>query len=123
MRALETILSLPLTITTSGAMRITGSRVSLDSIVYHFKLGATPEQIAQSFPVLSLADIYAVIAFYLKNRITVEEYLEQQDTEADLIQRRIESDPRQQAATVELRERMLKRWAALQAATTSPTPD
>ena len=123
MRALETTLLVPLTVTESGAIRITGSRVSLDSIVHHFKLGATPEQIAHSFPVLQLADIYAVIAFYLNNRVTVEEYLKRQDAEADTLQQRIESDPRQQAATAQLREWILKRWAVRQAAPTSTVSD
>lgn len=97
MRTLETTLSVPLVVTESGAIRIKGSRVSLDSIVYQFKLGATPEQIAQSFPVAPLSDIYAVLAFHLSDRAVVEESIRQQDTEGDAIQQRIEADPRRRA--------------------------
>ena len=54
---------------------VAGSRVSLDSIVYAFLEGQTAESIAQSFPVLSLEQVYGVIAFYLANRTDVDGYL------------------------------------------------
>ena len=60
----EQTISIPLAVTEQGTIRIKGSRVSLDSIVHHFKLGATAEQIVQSFPSLSLGDVYSSIAYY-----------------------------------------------------------
>ena len=83
MIALETTLSVPLEVTEFGTLRITSSRVSLDSVVHHFKLGATAEQIAQCFPSLNLADIYAAIFYYLTHREAIEEYVRQQEAEAD----------------------------------------
>ena len=56
---------------------IQGSRVSLDSIVYAFLDGASPESILQSFPSLSLEQIYGTITFYLAHREEVEAYLDQ----------------------------------------------
>lgn len=109
MITVETTQTVPLTLTEDGTIRITGSRVSLDSIVHHFKLGATAEQIAQKFPSLLLADIYATITYYLNHREAVEEYLRQQEAEADVIQQRIEADPQYQAAMAEMRERLLTR--------------
>jgi uncharacterized protein (DUF433 family) len=47
MVALEETISIPLVVTRHGTIRVKGSRVSLDSIVNHFKLGATAEQIDQ----------------------------------------------------------------------------
>ncbi|XGV99076.1 MAG: DUF433 domain-containing protein [Leptolyngbya sp. BL-A-14] len=58
-----------------GAYRILGKRVSLDSIVYAFLAGQSPESIAQSFPALTLEEVYGVIAFYLANRSTIDAYL------------------------------------------------
>ncbi|MGG6268630.1 DUF433 domain-containing protein [Leptolyngbya sp. AN03gr2] len=58
-----------------GSYRILGKRVSLDSIVYAFLGGASPESIAQSFPVLTLEEIYGAITFYLANRNTIDAYL------------------------------------------------
>jgi uncharacterized protein (DUF433 family) len=54
---------------------VAGSRVSLDSIVYAFQQGQTAEFIAQSFPVLSLEQVYGTIAFYLANRERIDKYL------------------------------------------------
>jgi len=62
-----------------------------------------------------------VIAYYLANRGSVEEYLKQQEAEADTLQQQIESDPKQQAATKQLRERIRARWAARQSTTNSET--
>jgi uncharacterized protein (DUF433 family) len=50
MVALEETIIMPLVVTEQGTIRIKGSRVSLDSVIHHFKLGATAEQIVQSFP-------------------------------------------------------------------------
>jgi uncharacterized protein (DUF433 family) len=54
---------------------VAGSRVSLDSIVYAFHEGQTPESIGQSFPVLSLEQVYGAVAYYLANRDKIDEYL------------------------------------------------
>ena len=59
MVSLEETISTPLVVTEEGTIRVKGSRVSLDSIIHHFKLGATAEQIVQistraPFPKLSL---------------------------------------------------------------------
>lgn len=114
MSKFETTMTVPLTTTEFGTIRVGRSRVSLDSVVYHYERGATAERIAESFPSLDLAEIYAVIAYYLANRESVEEYLRRQEAEADALQQEIESDPKQQKATNQLRERIRARWAARQ---------
>lgn len=114
MTMLETTQTMPLTLGEDGTIRITGSRVSLDSVVHHFKLGATAEQIAHKFPSLQLADIYAVITYYLNHREAVEEYLRQQEAAGDAIQQRIEAEPQYQTTMADIRERLLSRWSARQ---------
>ena len=54
---------------------VAGSRVSLNSIVYAFLDGQSAESIAQSFPVLTLEQVYGAIAFYLANRAEIDTYL------------------------------------------------
>ena len=77
-----------------GAYRITGTRVSLDSVVYAFLNGQTPESIAQSFPVLILEQVYGAITFYLAHRAEIDAYLEQGEAEfAALRQAAREADP------------------------------
>jgi uncharacterized protein (DUF433 family) len=112
MTTLETTQTLPLRLTEDGTIRIAGSRVSLDSIVHHYKIGASAEQIAQSF-VLDLADVYAAIAYYLNHEETVEEYLREQEAQGDEVQRKIESDPQYQKIIAELRARALARKSEL----------
>jgi uncharacterized protein (DUF433 family) len=69
--------------TPQGSWRIAGTRISLDSVVYSFSEGATPEEICQDFPGLSLAQVYATIAYYLNNREQVDRYLQEGQQSAD----------------------------------------
>lgn len=64
-----------------GCYRIAGTRISLDSIVYAFLRGQTAESIAQSFPLLTLEQVYGAITFYLANRDTVDTYLAQRQAD------------------------------------------
>ena len=52
-----------------------GSRVSLDSVIYEFLRGASPESIVQAFPSLILEQVYGGITFYLANRAELDAYL------------------------------------------------
>lgn len=51
------------------------TRISLDSVVYAFQKGLSPESIVQSFPLLTLEQVYGAIAFYLANRTEIDDYL------------------------------------------------
>ena len=123
MATLETTIVLPLTLTEDGTIRITGTRVSLDSVVHEYNQGATPEEIAVSFPSLRIEDIYAAITYYLNNHEQVEEYLRQQEVDAEAIRNRIESAPDYQQKMQDLRTRILKRRASKQDPTTPPSAD
>ena len=60
--------------------RIKGTRVSLDSLVYTFQQGLSPETIAtECFPTLTLEQVYGAIAFYLANRKKIDPYLKEGD--------------------------------------------
>src|SRR5258708_21403199 len=58
-----------------GGYSLTGVRVSLDSIVYAFLRGESPESIADSFPALNLEQVYGGLAYYLANRAQIDKYL------------------------------------------------
>lgn len=111
MTKLDTTLAAPLTQWEDGSIRVAGSRVPIDTVIYHFKLGAAAEEIGYKFPSLQLADIYGVIHYYLTHREEVEDYLRGQEAEADAVQQRIESDPQYKQWKAEMRERLLARWA------------
>jgi uncharacterized protein (DUF433 family) len=55
---------------------VRGSRVSLESVVYGFASGESPETIRDNFPSLSLEQIYGAIAFYLAHQPEIDVYLE-----------------------------------------------
>jgi uncharacterized protein (DUF433 family) len=61
--------------TEGGVLRIGDTRVSLDSVIIAFNQGSAPEQIVYDYDTLTLADVYAVISYYLQNRETVDSYL------------------------------------------------
>ena len=99
--------SIPLQSDAQGVVRVAGTRVTLDTVITAFKLGASAEEIVLEFPALRLSDIYATIAYYLNHRDTVDRYLQARETEADRVQARIEGayDRR------EIRERLVARRA------------
>ena len=77
----------------------------LDTVVAAFKEGAVAEEIVYQYPSLDLADVYAVLAYYLQHRLQVEAYLHQRQEKADEVQRENEAqfDPRS------IRERLMAR--------------
>lgn len=90
----------------SGAVRIGNTRLLLEMVVHAFEDGATPETIVQQFPVVTLAEVYAVIAYYLRHRQEVEQYLAEREKTADEVRRKIESH---QGDLAEIRKRLLAR--------------
>jgi uncharacterized protein (DUF433 family) len=72
-----------------GVIRVGGTRMTLDTVVRAFNERHTAEEIVSHFPALKLADVYAVISYYLNNRVAVREYLQQQEA-ADEVWREIE---------------------------------
>ncbi len=97
--------AVPMQIDTDGVIRVGGTRVRLDSVIYAFHQGYTAEEIASQYPAVRLADLYATIAYYLNHRDTIDEYLRQQAQNAANIRAEIEKKPEYQA----FRNRLLAR--------------
>lgn len=66
-------------LTPEGGWRVTGSRVSLDSVVHCYWEGLSPESIVDAFPSLSPEQVYGAIAFYLRNQAEIDRYLGEQE--------------------------------------------
>lgn len=98
----------PLSETEQGAVRVRGTRVSLDSVIYAYNSGATPEDIVRSFTTLKLRDVYAVITYYLDHQEVVEAYLARRAAEAAEIRKEIEAH---QPSNAEFRARLQARLA------------
>ncbi len=111
MPVLESTQIVPLCVTEDGTIRIADTRVSLESIVHHYQLGATAEEIALRFPSLRLADVHSCLAYYLNHQEHLHEYLARQQQRADELRERIVSDEAQQRGIARLRERIQNRAA------------
>ena len=96
----------PLRRDASGALRVGRSRLLLELVIHAFQDGATPEVIAQRYPSVALADIYAVIAYYLRHRADIDTYLTEREHQAQQVRHRIESH---QGDLTDLRVRLLAR--------------
>jgi len=65
-----------------GAYWISGTRVSLNSVVLAFLDGISPETIAaECYPVLTLEQVYGAITYYLSHRDELDDYLRESDAE------------------------------------------
>lgn len=95
----------PLKTDSSGTIRVADSRVTLDTLIHSFKDGATAEDIAMRYPAIMLADVYAVITYYLRHQSEVESYLEKRQEHAEIVKQEIE----QQFDSKGIRERLLAR--------------
>ena len=60
----------------NGGYYVGDTRVSLDSVVYSFQRGNSPETIQAEYPLLKLSQIYGAVAYYLDHQAAVDRYLE-----------------------------------------------
>jgi uncharacterized protein (DUF433 family) len=95
----------PLRALNDGTVRVSGTRVPLETVVVAFTNGATPEEIAQDFPTVPLGDIYAVLAYYLRHQLDVNAYVRERQDVAGKTRRENEA----RFGATDLRERLLAR--------------
>ena len=100
--------TIPLKTDQDDVIRVGNTRIRLDTVVHTFNDGHTAEEIVTQYPSLALADVYAVIAYYLKNRTIVDAYIKQRRKAAAKTRKVIEANPEYQT----FRERILKRAAS-----------
>jgi uncharacterized protein (DUF433 family) len=89
----------------NGVVYVGQTRVPIDTVIGAYLDGADADQIVRAYDTLELADVHAVISYYLRHREEVEAYLEQGRREADETRR--ENQTRFPAAG--LRERLMAR--------------
>src|SRR5256885_13007283 len=96
---------LPLRTDENGVMRVGKTRVRLGTVITAWKYGDSPEQIVENFDSLDLADVYAVISYYLNHQSEVENYLEQNRLEGE----RLRAENERRFPQAGIRERLLAR--------------
>jgi uncharacterized protein (DUF433 family) len=103
-------ISVPIRTDEHGDIRVGGTRVLLDVIIVSYQQGESPEQIHEGFPTVNLADIYAVITYYLNHREEVDTYIRQREEAGEQLRRRMEAEhPEIFELQNQLRERFVKR--------------
>jgi len=100
--------SIPLETDADGVVRVGKTRITLDTVVSVFREGATPEEIVYQYPALNLADVYAVISYYLRNQKEVDSYLIQRQNIAEQVRKQ-----NQARFAHNIRERLLARQRKL----------
>jgi uncharacterized protein (DUF433 family) len=73
-------------------LRVGKTQILLDAVVAAYKLGATAEEIVWQFPSLVLADVYAVISYYLRHETEIEAYLTRRPLGSTEMNREIDSE-------------------------------
>jgi len=69
-----------------GRPRIAGTGVTVQRIVVWYKSGLSPEEIPDQLSHLSLAQVYAALAYYHANRDEIEQALIEEENEADRLE-------------------------------------
>ena len=105
MTDLTTTETIPLEVNADGVVRISGTRVTLDTLIAAFSEGATAEEIAQQYPSVPLADVYSVLGYYLRRPSEVQSYLDRRRADAERV--RAENEFRNDPAGV--RQRLMAR--------------
>jgi uncharacterized protein (DUF433 family) len=81
----------PLLAGPDGVVRVSGTRVSLETVVAAFDAGATAEEIVQRYPSLERPAVYTVVAYVLDNRAEVDAYVGARRADAHALQAEIEA--------------------------------
>jgi uncharacterized protein (DUF433 family) len=99
-------LEVPLRTDEDGVIRVGNGRVTLATIVGAYNRGDTPQEIHDGFDTVPLADVHAIIAYYLNNRVAVDAYIVRTKAEAEAERRAFEAE---YPELVEKQKRFLER--------------
>jgi uncharacterized protein (DUF433 family) len=83
--------AVPLRQTEHGDLFIGDTRIPLEQVIDAWKEGETPEGIVESYDSLRLADVYAVLAYYLTHREQVDAYVRRQEAAAEAMRQKVEA--------------------------------
>ena len=95
----------PLHMDTNGVFRVGGTRIPLETVVEEYRNGADADEIVHNYDSLQLADVHAIISYYLKHSSEVAAYLAERDENAEYV--RAENERR--SPSEGLRERLQAR--------------
>lgn len=75
-----------------GKARVAGTRIRvMDIVVWHERRGMSADEIVSEFPHLTLADVFAALAYYFDNREEIEESFAREKVLAEEMQKKYPS--------------------------------
>lgn len=82
----------PLHVDQTGTIRVAGTRITVDVLLGYLLGGVTPEEIVSEtwYPMLTLADVHGVLAYYYRHRDDVDDYLKRRRDQATGMQKEVE---------------------------------
>jgi len=94
--------TVPLNQWDDGSIRVIGSRLKLDMLVHCFQVGDTLEEIHEGFPSVNIAQIRAILGWYLAHKAEADEYLREGEEEAEKLLQELANRPE----SIAFRERL-----------------
>ncbi len=82
---------IPFRVDLHGRLRVGSTRVLFDLVVYSYRLGNTPVTITQQYPSLVRDEVYLALGYYLRHMDEIDDYLRQQETEAEAFRQEYEA--------------------------------
>ncbi len=70
-----------------GRPILAGTGVTVRRIVVYYKMGWTPEEIVDNFGHITLAQVYAALAYYHANQDEIEDDLAEEEAEVNQIEK------------------------------------
>jgi len=74
-------------------IRLKGHRMGIETILFDYLDGLTPEEIVLRYPTLSLEEVHAAVAYYQRNRMQLDAYLRLIEEREVVMQRQQEQNP------------------------------
>ena len=105
MLLIPTVTPIPLVTDANGVVRVSKTRITLDTVVTAFLEGATAEEIGEQYPSLHLWDIYFVIGYYLEHQAEVDAYLR----EGQRLAAEVQKEAEKRFNPIGVRDRLLAR--------------
>jgi len=96
----------PLRTDEDGVVRVGDSRVMLERVVHAVDEGASAEEIVARYPSLDLADVHATLAYILRHRAEIDEYMKESQDQAEETRRLIERRSPKEGLREELERRL-----------------
>lgn len=86
-----------------NGIRIKGTRVNIEDVVYLVREGMSPGQIRRDLPSLTLEQVHAALTYYYRNRAEVDDYMTRQEAEWEAEKRNHEQGERSEVVNRLLR--------------------